>query len=101
MSEYNKLAEALAEYDLTDNPSYSAIVLKYSVERITLSRRHREITVSRTVVFLQTSIQCLNHTQEEVLIKYINRITKRRMPPITHIIRNLAEEILKRAIRKN
>ena len=39
--------------------------------------------------------------QEEVLIERINRLSDRAMPPTSHIVRNLAEEIRGGRVGKN
>ncbi|KAL5316020.1 hypothetical protein ACEPPN_016894 [Leptodophora sp. 'Broadleaf-Isolate-01'] len=51
--------------------------------------------------FLSESIQCLTDEQEEVLIKHINRMTERGMPPTSQIVKNLAEEIIGKPVGKN
>ncbi len=45
--------------------------------------------------------QCLTIEQEEVLIHRINLLTDRGMPPTSHIVRNLAEEIRGKPVGKN
>ena len=45
--------------------------------------------------------QCLTIEQEEVLIDRINYLTDRSMPPTSHIVRNLIEEIRGGPVRKN
>ncbi len=45
--------------------------------------------------------QCLTIEQEEVLIYRINLLTDRGMPPTSHIVKNLAEEIRGGPVGKN
>jgi hypothetical protein len=45
--------------------------------------------------------QALTNTQEKALIGIINRFTEHRIPPISTIITNLAEEIRGALIGKN
>ena len=91
---------ALADCDLSEDPNYTEIAKKHHINRLTLSRRHQDITRSRAQ-FLSESVQCLTKAQEETLISYINRMTNRNMPPTTQIVRNLAEEIIQNPVGKN
>ena len=45
--------------------------------------------------------QYLTNIQEELLISYINKLTDRGMPPMSQIIKNLAEEIKGKEVKKN
>ena len=91
---------ALAECDVELAPNYSAIAKKHSLERTTLMRRHLGKTVSRReATYLYHSL--LSRAQEEALIKQINKLTVRGLPPTTQIVTNLAEEIIGREVHKN
>jgi len=92
--------EALADLESQETVNYTATAKKYGVCRTTLSRRHRGKTVSRQE-FLSEVQQCLNETQEHVLIRHINLLTDRGMPPTSQIVKNLAEEIIQRPVGKN
>jgi hypothetical protein len=63
-------------------------------------RRYKGQTRSRAL-FLSESCQYLTIEQEAVLIKHINRMTDRNIPPTAQIVRNLAEEIISKAVGKN
>ena len=45
--------------------------------------------------------QCLTIEQEELLIDRINYLTDQVIPPTSHIVRNLVEEIRGGPVRKN
>ena len=45
--------------------------------------------------------KALSDAQEKALVGVINRLTDRRMPPTTTIVRNLAEEIRGELVGKN
>jgi hypothetical protein len=45
--------------------------------------------------------QTLTNTQEKVLIRIINRLTKRKMPLTSAIVTNLIEEIRRAFVKKN
>ena len=81
-------------------PNFEAIAVRAGLGRTTLSRRFRGITVSRTESNSEIR-QCLTNTQEEALIKQINKLSIRNMPPTSQIVKNLAEEIYGRKIYKN
>jgi hypothetical protein len=100
MTYEEKLSEALADLDTQDVPNYSKAARDYGLDRTTIMRRHKGKTRSRAQ-FLSESSQNLTNEQEEVLIKYINRMTDRGMPPIAQIVKNLAEELIGKEVGKN
>lgn len=65
-----------------------------------MSRRIRGLTKSKKDADSFWN-QCLTNEQEEVLIHRINTLTDRAMPPTSHIVRNLAEEIRGGKVGKN
>lgn len=100
MANEARIKEALADLDTQETPNYSKAARDYGLERTTIMRRHKGKTRSRAR-FLSESSQCLTNEQEEVLIKHINRMTDRGMPPTAQIVKNLAKEIIKKKIGKN
>jgi hypothetical protein len=98
-AEHNaRIENALAELNslAKSNPLKRVKILpvanKWSVDRSTLSRRYKgeTCTVEEASSF---SIQKLNNMQEEVLLKHINRLSDRGIPPTPQITKNIAEEI--------
>jgi flagellar motor protein MotB len=84
-----------------DNPNFSDIARQFPpVHRQTLQRRFDGHQNSRA---LANSIHRQNLTieQEEQLIRHINMLTNRGLPPTSSIVRNLAEEMIKRCVGKN
>jgi len=81
-------------------PNYTQTGLKYGIDRITLMRRYKGLCTSRQEA---TSLyhKLLTDVQEELLIDQINKLTIRGLPPTSHIVRNLAEEIIGREVNKN
>jgi hypothetical protein len=81
-------------------PNYSQVAREFGIERTTLMRRHKGICASRLEA---TSLyhKLLTDTQEEALISQINKLTVRRLPPTSQIVRNLAEEVIGRDVSKN
>jgi hypothetical protein len=94
------MEKALDALDRQLIPNYAETGKKYGIERTTLMRRHKGISTSKREA---TSIhhKLLTDTQEEALIDQINKLTTRGLPPTTHIVRNLAEEIIGREVNKN
>ena len=83
-----------------DTPNYMATSKKHDVPRKTLRNRFLGKTVSRQEATSEYH-QCLTAAQEEALIKLINRLTNRGLPPTNSIVKNLAEEIIGRRVGKN
>ena len=92
---------ALEHCRKVDKPNFSAIARQFPpVNRQTLKRRFEGTQNSRAQAN-SDSRQCLSIEQEKQLISHINMLTKRHLPPIFAIVRNLAEEIIGRAVGKN
>jgi hypothetical protein len=79
---------------------YANAAKKYGCSRTAVSRRVRGLTKTKREANSFWH-QCLTIEQEEVLIDRINYLTDRHMPPTSHIVRNLAEEIRGERIGKN
>ena len=89
----------LKSLDLGEDINYSQIAKKYGVNRSTLSRRWRGIQGPMQSKIEKTRL--LNNTQEIKLIKYIETLTNRGLPPTREIIRNFASEIAAKEPEKN
>ena len=63
-------------------------------------RRFKGEQVSRAIANAEIR-QRLSLEQEETLIKHINKLSDRGLPPTSHIVKNLAEEIIGSKIGKN
>jgi transposase-like protein len=88
------LEEALRECDTfvsEDDISWSKIAEKHSVVRSTLTRTYRRETRSqeeKAVAQHKLTLQ-----QEAELVKYIEELTARRIPPTREMIRNFASAV--------
>lgn len=71
--------------------SYTEIAKKHGVLRSTLSQRHRAETQPHTAKAV--SQQRLTPQQEQELVKYIEGLTERHLPPTRGTIRNFASTI--------
>jgi len=70
---------ALAALELQDPPNYTRTAKEFNVIRSTLSRRHRQITRAREDATEMKSLLLIQ--QEKTLLRYINLLTKRGLPP--------------------
>src|SRR6266581_2527684 len=80
-------------------PNYTQAAKKFGCDRSTLSRRYRGVTglqQDRVNALLLLTIQ-----QQKSLVLYINKLTKRGIPPTTGMVRNFAEDICKKQPGKN
>jgi hypothetical protein len=75
---------------------YAKIARKFGVDLVTLSRRHRGISTSRQAA--AENRQALYPQHEAELVKYINRLSKRGLPPTRNIIRNIASQLAQRQV---
>lgn len=84
-----------------ENPNFSAIACQFPpVNRQTLQRRFEGTQNSRAQ---SNSVHRQNLTmeQEDQLIRHINMLTARSLPPTSSIVRNLAEEMIQHKVGKN
>jgi hypothetical protein len=75
-----------------EKPNYTEIAKKHGVNRVTLSRRHRGVQSSQATQYENQRI--LNNQQSQTLIKWINELTERGLPPSHEILRNFVKEIV-------
>jgi predicted DNA-binding protein YlxM (UPF0122 family) len=76
--------------------TYQEIADRYNVNRSTLSRRHRG--VQRSMKEYAVTKQLLSPHQEEELVKYIIRFTKRGLSPTKEMIQTLARGVVKKEV---
>ena len=91
---------AIADLANQTKPNYMATAKKYGVARMTLRDRFLGESLSMQAAASKYR-QRLTLVQEEALIKHINSLTNRGLPPTSRMVRNLAEEIINRPIGKN
>ncbi|KAF1924574.1 uncharacterized protein M421DRAFT_424711 [Didymella exigua CBS 183.55] len=88
------ITEALAECDSVpsdDKIPWQKIADRHGVVRSTLTRRHCRETCSWKEV--STSQQNLQPEQEAELVKYIEDLTERKLPPSREMVQNYASSI--------
>jgi hypothetical protein len=75
---------------------YAQIAREYDVEPTTLARRHKGASISSSLD--AQNRQALHPQQEQELLRYIERLTKRGLPPTRAMIRNFASQIAQREL---
>lgn len=94
------IQKAIDDLNSQETPNYAKTGRKFKIDRTTLMRRHKGI--SRTVQEAHSeSLQLLTDEQEEVLIRHINNLSDRGLPPTPQILRNLVFEVVKKQPGKN
>jgi hypothetical protein len=95
-----QVTEAVLAIRSGEYTDYSNAAKKFHCSHTAVMRRIKGLTKTRQEAnsFYH---QCLTNDQEEVLISRINKLTDRGLPPTSHIVRNLAEEIRGEYIGKN
>jgi len=100
MPNLDRIPEAIADLESQEVPDLTATAKKYGVVRKTLENRWKGKTTSIEEA-VSMHRQCLTNSQGRALVLLINRLTDRRMPPTTAIVKNLVEEIRGCAVGKN
>ena len=72
--------DSLKSLKLRESPNYTQIAKDYRCDRTTLSRRHRGL--QGTYAQKNENQRLLTLTQEKELVKYINRLYVRGLPPL-------------------
>jgi hypothetical protein len=96
----DRIDAALDQLDSKSTLNYAAVARDNHIHPTTLAWRYNGKSVSRAEANSKYR-QWLNDMQEDTLLRYIDTLTDRHIPPISQIVRNLAEEILKGPVRKN
>ena len=91
---------AIADLKRELQPNVRQVARKYELVESTLRRRWKGKSVS-IQASSSTFKQRLTNAQEEALIAQINSLTARGMPPISQMVRNFTEEIIKDSVGKN
>jgi len=91
---------AIADLESQNRINYTTTAKKWDLDRTTLARRHRGETGTREKA-TSNSYKALTDLQEKALVKHINTLNTRGMPPTPQIVKNLAEELANRKLNKN
>jgi hypothetical protein len=88
----------LSSLEPEETPNYTQIAKKSGCDRSTLSKRHRGVQGSKREQY--EWLQLLTPEQEKYLVKYIDTLSKRALPPSKSMICNFAREISKKEVGK-
>ena len=95
----DSIEAALADLKLQETPNYTVTAKKYGVDRTTLSRRHRGVTIKRG--YNPKSNALLSIEQRKTLIAFINQLTEQGLPPTARLVRRFAFDISGKMPGKN
>jgi hypothetical protein len=96
----DRIELAITDLETQEYLNYAATARKYKIERITLSRRHRDIIGSKEDQYFYI-VKTLINVQKNVLIQYINDLNVRELLLIFQIVKNLAEELANKKLNYN
>ena len=100
MAHNERIAAAIADLKSQDRLNIAATARNYDLKRETLSKRFRGET--GTIKDANSySRKRLTNTQEEVLIKYVNKLNDRGFPPTPQILKNIVESVVKESLGPN
>jgi hypothetical protein len=96
----DRIELAIADLESQECLNYAATAKKWNIERTTLSRRYKGVTGSKVDQYFYT-VKALINVQENVLIRYINDLNAKGLPPTPQIVKNLAEELANKELNHN
>ena len=89
----DRIEAAIADLKSQSRLNIAKTGRKWGIARETLSKRYRGETGTKEEA-TSNSRKALTDMQEDALIRYINMLSARGLPPTPQIIKNLAEEIV-------
>ena len=99
MSSIEAALAAIASLASGEEINYTQIAKTHGVVRSTLTRRHQGVSASRATRYEHQ--QAIHPQQERELLRYINQLTRRGLPPTRAMIRNFASQIAKKELGVN
>lgn len=99
-SKMAQIEAALAHLKALEKPNYAATARLFEVQETTLRRRFLGETKS-IKEHAAERLQHLNPAQEEEILRYIDKLTHKHIPPTTQTVKNLAEELIGGPVGKN
>ena len=93
MGDIETALESLKSLKIGEKPNYKQTAKKYGVSRTTLRRRHRGLQGTQKEKWEKQRL--LNATQEKELVRYVEKLCSRGLPPSKSMIHNFAAEIAK------
>jgi hypothetical protein len=99
MDQYELALGALRSLKPGEKSNIALVARTYSVDRSQLSRRFRGVSGSKEAQY--NNQRLLSKQQSRILIKWINQLTERGLPPTNSMLENFAREISGREPGKN
>ncbi|EEA22190.1 pogo transposable element, putative [Talaromyces marneffei ATCC 18224] len=99
MASYELALEALRSLKPDEKPNISLVARTYGVNQSNLSKRFRGVTGSKEAQY--NNQRLLSKEQSRTLIKWINQLTERGLPPTNSMLENFAREISGKEPGKN
>jgi AraC-like DNA-binding protein len=96
MAPIDEALKYLESHELEENTSYTKVAEIFSVSRHTLARRHKGITQSMTTKHQQQ--RKITPQAEAELVRYIQSLSDRHMPPTRNMIQNFASKIAREEV---
>ena len=81
-SKETQIERAIVHLNRQETLNYAVTARLFEIEPSTLRRRHQGLTVSRAETYSNVH-QRLNNVEEDELLRYINSLTDRHIPPTT------------------
>jgi hypothetical protein len=100
VSHNDRIELAIADLESQAQPNFAITARKYNLKRTTLSRRFKGETGSKENA-VSYALKAFTNVEKDVLVRYINNLNARRLPPTSQIIKNLAEEISNKNLKFN
>src|ERR1700753_163169 len=94
------IAAAIAYLREQDTPNFTIAAKKCNLIRTTLARRYKRECLSLNDAHIELQGN-LSINQEAELLKWIDELTNRKLPPTPLMVKNQVEALLKRQIGKN
>ncbi|RYN73047.1 hypothetical protein AA0120_g12656 [Alternaria tenuissima] len=99
MDPISEAIEYLESHEAGEQSSYRQVAKKFGVDRTTLSRRHQGVTQSNAA--MAESQQLLTPQQELELVLYIEKCTRRGLPPTREMVQNFASAVAKQEVSES
>jgi hypothetical protein len=99
MDQFELALRALHSLEPGEKPNISLVARTYGVDRSQLSRRFRGISGSKEEQY--NNQRLLSKEQSTALIKWVNQLTERGLPPTNAMLENFAREISGKEPGKN
>jgi hypothetical protein len=100
LSHNDRIELAIAELESQAQPNFAATARKYNLKRTTLSRRFKSETGFKENA-ISYALKALTNVEEDVLMRYINNLNTRKLPPTPQIIKNFIKEIANKNLKSN